>query len=58
MYEGILVLDASMVSVSNNTVMNNNTALSAGTCPGLDAFETNEQSDCGKASTSSRWITR
>lgn len=48
MYEGILVLDASMVSVSNNNVMDNNTALSAGTCPGLDAFETNEQSDCGE----------
>ncbi len=48
MYEGILVLNASMVSVSNNAVMNNNTALSHGTCPGLDAFETNEQSDCGE----------
>ncbi len=48
MYEGILVLKASAVSISNNTVIDNNTALSAGTCPGLDAFETNEQSDCGE----------
>src|SRR5579875_1019907 len=48
MYEGILVLNASRVSVSNNVVMNNNTALSNGSCPGLDAFETNEGSDCGE----------
>ena len=48
MYEGILVLNASMVSVSNNTVVNNNTALSGGSCPKLDSFETNEQSDCGE----------
>ncbi len=48
MYEGILVLNASMVSVSNSTVMNNNAALSGGTCPGLETFETNEQSDCGE----------
>lgn len=48
MYEGILVMNASMVSLSNNTVMNNNTALSGGACPGLEAFETNEQSDCGE----------
>lgn len=47
-YEGILVLNASSVTVSNNMVMNNNQALSQGACPGLDSFETNEQSDCGE----------
>ena len=47
-YEGVLVLNASMVSLSNNTVTSNNKRLSGGTCPGLDAFETNEQSDCGE----------
>jgi parallel beta-helix repeat protein len=47
-FEGILVLNASMVTLSNNVVMSNNHSLSGGTCPGLDAFETNEQSDCGE----------
>ncbi len=48
MFEGILLLNTSMASVSNNTVMNNNRSLSAGACPGLESFETNEQSDCGE----------
>ncbi len=48
MFEGILLLNTSMASVSNNTVMNNNQSLTAGTCPGLESFETNEQSDCGE----------
>ncbi len=47
-YEGVLVLDASVVSVSNNVVTGNNKSLSGGSCPGLDAFETNEQGDCGE----------
>jgi parallel beta-helix repeat protein len=47
-FEGILVLNASMVTLSNDTVMNNNRSLAGGTCPGLEAFETNEQSDCGE----------
>ena len=47
-YEGILLLNTSFSSVSNNTVMNNNQSLSAGLCPGLESFETNEQTDCGE----------
>src|SRR5579875_3338250 len=47
-YEGILLMNLSMASVSNNTVMNNNRSLAAGACPGLESFETNEQSDCGE----------
>jgi parallel beta-helix repeat protein len=31
-----------------NQVFNNNKALTAGTCPGLPSFETNEQMDCGE----------
>ncbi len=47
-YEGVLVLNASAVTVSNNTVLDNNKSLSHGSCPGLDGFETNEQADCGE----------
>ena len=48
-FEGVLVLNASNVSVGNNTVINNNQSLTASaTCPGLEGFETNEQSDCGE----------
>ena len=47
-FEGILLLNTSMASVSGNTIMNNNRSLASGACPGLDSFETNEQSDCGE----------
>lgn len=48
MYEGILVLNASRVSVSGNSVLGNNRALSGSTCPGLESFETGEAMDCGE----------
>lgn len=47
-YEGILIVNASNITVSGNQVLNNNQALDGGTCPGLPKFETNEQSDCGE----------
>jgi parallel beta-helix repeat protein len=48
-FEGILVANASDVSISDNTVLDNDLSLSNATCPGIDAFETNEQDDCGEA---------
>jgi parallel beta-helix repeat protein len=36
------------VTITANHVKNNNRALAAGACPGLPAFETLEQSDCGE----------
>lgn len=47
-FEGILIANASAVSVSNNTVINNNQALNNGTCPGIEGFEPGEQMDCGE----------
>ncbi len=47
-FEGILIANASSSSVSANIVMNNNKALTNSTCPGIEAFETNEQDDCGE----------
>ena len=48
-FEGILVVNASAVTVSNNMVINNDQARSDGTCPGLNDFESvNEASDCGE----------
>ena len=47
-FEGILLANVSAVTVSSNQVFNNNKALTAGTCPGLPSFETNEQLDCGE----------
>jgi hypothetical protein len=47
-FEGILVVNASGVTVSFNHVLNNNKALTNGTCPGLPSWETNEQLDCGE----------
>jgi parallel beta-helix repeat protein len=47
-FEGILVANASEVSVSNNTVTGNNLALDNGMCPGIEAFEPGEQQDCGE----------
>ncbi len=48
--EGILVANASFVTISNNEVTNNNKSLnvSAGTCPGIPPYETNEDFDCGE----------
>jgi parallel beta-helix repeat protein len=49
-FEGILVANASDVTLLGNHVLDNNQALesSAGLCPGIAAFETNEQMDCGE----------
>ncbi len=46
--EGILVLNASTVTVSNNTVTNNNQALVNGNCTQLPAYEPGEAQDCGE----------
>jgi hypothetical protein len=47
-FEGILVVNASAVTISFNHVLNNNKSLTNGTCPGLPSWETNEQVDCGE----------
>jgi parallel beta-helix repeat protein len=49
-FEGILVTNASSVSISDNRVVNNDMALNptAGKCPGQPPFETNEDFDCGE----------
>ncbi len=49
-YEGILVANASFVTLSENEIRNNNLSLNAaaGTCPDIPAFETNEGFDCGE----------
>jgi hypothetical protein len=49
-YEGILVANASNVTLLDNHVHNNTKALvpSAASCPGIAAFETSEQMDCGE----------
>ncbi len=50
-FEGILVANASDVSLTGNLVRDNDKALdvSAGACNGIDtSFETNEQDDCGE----------
>jgi parallel beta-helix repeat protein len=50
-YEGILLTNATNVTVEGNEVTDNDRSLDAsgGTCPGIDtAFETNEQDDCGE----------
>lgn len=51
-FEGILVTNASNVTVSENTVTGNNKGLAitstATTCPGLPVWETNEAEDCGE----------
>lgn len=46
-YEGILVQNASNVTLSSNTVRENDQMLPGG-CPGLPPFETNEADDCGE----------
>ena len=47
-FEGILIANASAVSVSGNTIVNNNRALNNGACPGLESYEPAEQNDCGE----------
>jgi hypothetical protein len=49
-YEGILVANASNVTLLDNHVLSNNKSLnpSAATCDGIVAFETSEQMDCGE----------
>src|ERR1700676_873915 len=49
-FEGILVTNASFVTIWNNEVINNDRSLniSALKCPGQPAFETNEDFDCGE----------
>jgi nitrous oxidase accessory protein NosD len=52
-YEGILVANASGVTISNNILTGNDASLAFGaggpTCPGIPAFETGEDFDCGEA---------
>jgi parallel beta-helix repeat protein len=50
-FEGILVANASSVTVSGNIVSDNDKALVPATpaCPGIPAFETAEGFDCGEA---------
>ena len=47
-FEGILLTNASNVTVVGNEVEDNDASLSAGTCPGIPAFETSEGQDCGE----------
>ena len=52
-FEGILVTNASYVTLADNIVTGNNTGLVTDangklSCPGLPAFETNEAQDCGE----------
>ncbi len=49
-FEGILVTNATGVTISSNIVQGNDLSenFTAGTCPGLPAFETNEGEDCGE----------
>ena len=55
-FEGILVANASMVTLQQNTVINNDQSLELPTasngntesCPFMPAFETNEGADCGE----------
>lgn len=49
-FEGILIVNATDVTVAENEVTHNNLALDTanGTCPGLPDFETNEGDDCGE----------
>lgn len=52
-YEGILVANASNVTIANNILTGNDAALTFGaqgpSCPGIPAFETGEDFDCGEA---------
>jgi parallel beta-helix repeat protein len=52
-YEGVLITNASHVTLDNNRVTGNDQGLvlteTGPTCPGLPAFETAEDFDCGEA---------
>ena len=51
-FEGILVANTTGITITGNTLLNNNLGLVPGataTCPNLPAFETNEGEDCGEA---------
>lgn len=47
-FEGILITNASFVTISDNNVLQNNVSLVGITCPGIPDFETNEGFDCGE----------
>lgn len=49
-FEGILVANATDVTLTGNHVHDNNKSLdiAGGACPGIPAFETNEGEDCGE----------
>ena len=50
-YEGILLTNATNVTLEGNEVIDNDRSLDSagGTCPGINtSFETNEQDDCGE----------
>jgi parallel beta-helix repeat protein len=47
-HEGILVLNASYVSLSGNTVKDNDKSLVGGSCPDLPTYEPGEAQDCGE----------
>jgi Right handed beta helix region len=49
-FEGILVVNASDVTITDNDVVDNNKSLDIADdeCPGMPAFETNEGDDCGE----------
>jgi parallel beta-helix repeat protein len=51
-FEGILVANASAVTIASNIVMKNNNsvvvAAAGNTCPNIPAFETSEGQDCGE----------
>jgi parallel beta-helix repeat protein len=49
-FEGILITNATHVTISDNHVLQNNLSLNIGnaTCPGVPEFETGESFDCGE----------
>jgi parallel beta-helix repeat protein len=47
-FEGILITNASYVTISDNNVLQNNVSLVGLTCPGIPDFETGESFDCGE----------
>jgi parallel beta-helix repeat protein len=48
-FEGILVTNASGITISGNIVQGNDVSLAGQSCPGIPAFETGEAFDCGEA---------
>jgi hypothetical protein len=49
-YEGVLIVNGSDITITNNHVLDNNKSLdvSGPACPGIPAFETSEAEDCGE----------